>query len=111
METTRAISPTMSKTKKKIKQFNMNIFGSMTSHQLFDLLYDEHVTESTNFSYPMKQVLPALRKYFSDDGFLSNTYSTFRNIQGVPFAMILTKWGLCLNFNLAPIETMLHIDK
>lgn len=60
--------------------------------------------------YPMKPVLPILRKYFFEDGF-SSRRSAFRSIQGVPFSLLLTKWGLCLNFNLEPQEKLLYTDR
>lgn len=82
----------------------------MNAYQLFDLLHDQHFTQTTNLSYPMKQVLVTLRKYFFDNGF-STAVSIFRVIRGVPFSTLLTKWGLCLNFNLQPMESLLHTDK
>lgn len=63
-----------------------------------------------NLSQTINNVLPTLRKYFFDDGFFS-TASTFNDIKVVPFSTILTKWGLCLNFNLQPMESMLHTDR
>lgn len=85
-------------------------FFSPLAVQLFDLLHDHHFTERFNVSHQMKNVFPTLRKYFFDDGFLS-AFSTFRDIQGVPFSFLLTNWGLCLNFNLQPMKAMLNSDK
>lgn len=86
------------------------MFHSPTAYQLFDLLHDQHFTESNNLSYPMKHVLKTLQKYFSDDGFLS-AVPQFSKMKGVPFSFFLTKWGLCLNFNLQPKENLLQTDK
>lgn len=58
----------------------------------------------------MQQVAPILRKYFFDGGF-PKAVSKFRSVRGVPFSMLLTKWGLCLNFNLQPMELLLNIEK
>lgn len=58
----------------------------------------------------MHHVLPVLRNYFFNDGFHS-VLSWFLGIKGVPFSLLLTKWGLCLNFNMQPMEMMLHTDK
>lgn len=81
-------------------------------YQLFDLLHDQHFVEimRINFSSSMHNVLPTLQKYFFDDGNL-DAFSTFRLIQGVPFVKLLTKWGLCMNFNLQPMESLLHTNR
>lgn len=53
---------------------------------------------------------PILRNYFSDEGF-DSVAAKFREIEGVPFTQFLTKWGLCLNFNLQPMESLLRVEK
>lgn len=84
----------------------------MTAFQLYDLLHDTYYTGSKNVSYPMyTNVWSTLFTYFFDDGFISKASSTFAMVPGIPYTLLLTKWGLCLNFNLQPAEKMLHTDK
>lgn len=84
----------------------------MTAFQLYDLLHDTHFTGVKNVSYPMNSnVWLTLYKFFFDDGFNANADSKFSDILGIPYTLLLTKWGLCLNFNLQSAEKMLHIDK
>lgn len=57
----------------------------------------------------MKNVFSILEKYFFNDGFTSAGAHFL--VEGAAFSLLLTKWGLCLNFNLQPMESMLHVDK
>lgn len=85
----------------------------MTAFQLYDMLHDTDYTGSRNASYPMySNVIPTLLKYSFDDGFSDiASIPTFAMVRGIPYSKLLTKWGLCYNFNLLPMETMLHADK
>lgn len=54
--------------------------------------------------------MPMLQKHFFNDQ-VSGFSMMFNEIEGVPFSKLLTKQGLCLNFNLEPMESLLHIEK
>lgn len=63
-----------------------------------------------NSKLSVNKIKPILASYFSDDEF-DSVAARFRDMEGVPFAQFLTKWGLCLNFNLQPMDSLLWAHK
>lgn len=89
--------------------FYFNIFYminclSFAAYQLLDLLYDQNFSPS-NFSTEM--LVKTLEKYSQDDSFDQDTLIFWNSERGVPFSRILTKWGLCFNFNMYSFNTLL----
>lgn len=74
------------------------------------MLYDQQISEKNNVTTAVNSVVPTLEKYFFNDEF-NTAHVRFDDILGLPFTKLLTKWGLCLNFNLEPMDSLLHIDK
>jgi hypothetical protein len=43
---------------------------------------------------------------YADNGVIA----TWLNKYSVPFSLIMTKWGLCFNFNMISVEELLHVN-
>lgn len=80
------------------------------AYQLFDLLYDQQFSGKNIATAAVNRVVTTLEKYFLNDE-LETVHVEFNKVRGNPFTKLLTKWGLCLNFNLEPMESLLHVDK
>lgn len=78
---------------------------SLAAYQALDLLYDQNFLPS-NFS--TKSLVKTLEKYSQDYSFINDNQILWNGAYGVPLSRILTKWGLCFNFNLLPFESLLN---
>ena len=74
---------------------------------MFDYIHDRHV----NLSYNAEQFMLKLKEITQFQFFSSCVFGEWRQRYSLPFSLILTKHGLCFNFNLIPAESLLHLDK
>lgn len=79
--------------------------SSLAAYQALDLLYDQNFLPK-NFS--THSLVKTLEKYFQNGWLDNNNRFYWHGVAGVPFSRILTKWGLCYNFNLVPFEALLN---
>lgn len=84
-------------------------FPSLAAYQLVDLLYDQTYLPA-NIS--ATAILKTLEKYFQHEWLRTDNALYWRSVlnQEIPFYRILTKWGLCLNFNMYPFHLLLNND-
>lgn len=86
---------------------------SLDEVNLIELLYDEDILSPRNLSYItnktlLEQLEPEKSSQFN--WFYDHARISWLNRFKVPFTKIVTKWGLCMNFNMIPADKLLNID-
>lgn len=78
---------------------------------MLDLLYDQSFLKARNLQPSKNPNLDVLRKFSWIDWYLVTSRMEWRFFYQVKLNTILTKWGLCMNFNLLASNSLLHHDK
>lgn len=85
-----------------------NFFWHLSFSLAFlELLYEQDTIEYINQSISSATLLKALKKNTQSDWFYKN-YMFWLEVRHVLFTWILTKWGVCFNFNMQPVEVLLN---
>lgn len=78
--------------------------SSLAAYQVLDLLYDQNYLP---FNFSTQSLLKTLEKFSQEDSFFNDNSVYWDSNRGAPFSRILTKWGLCFNFNLHLFTSLL----
>lgn len=87
--------------------FTYLLYIRLATYQLLELLYKKRVIENTNKTVPKVTLLKTLRKNFQIDWFYKNNVFWLQD-RIVLSNLILTRWGICFNFNMHPMEALLN---
>lgn len=74
------------------------------------MLYGQNILKSRNISHSTNSVKKLLGKHTQLPWFYDNVFVHWLIHFKVPFSKIVTKWGLCMNFNMKPAEKLLRVE-
>ena len=75
-----------------------------------DLLLDHDYVEQFNIKLPTHRLIQFIKDMKYND-FLENQRGLWSGKYDVPLSSIITKYGLCYNFNLQSDTDLFHLDK
>ena len=67
--------------------------------------------QKKNFTNDVNGFMGKLRAITQFEYFMLGSLGEFKNRYSIPFSLVLTKHGICFNFNREPAESMFHLDK
>lgn len=80
---------------------------------LIELLYDQDIFRTWNISYETNLTLRQLLDVHDSSQlkwFYENAQTSWLSRYSVPFSEVITKWGLCMNFNMLPADELMNLN-
>lgn len=75
-----------------------------------DLIFDHDNVQQLNKSVSTTRLIQFIKDMKSND-YLKNRFGLWSGKYSVPLSSIITKYGLCYNFNLQSATELFHLDK
>lgn len=83
----------------------------LAAFQILDLVHDKQLLKSLNISLSTDNFMENLRNLTLWNWFNDTFEATWLQKFDVPVSEVITKWGICMNFNLYKSESLLNLDE
>jgi hypothetical protein len=77
---------------------------------MIELLYEVKISNASNLKQSHGKFLDTLKKSTQRDWFWKSIAKVWKQNFSPLFSEVLTKWGICFNFNLMPADELLNIN-
>jgi hypothetical protein len=77
---------------------------------MLELLYEQNYSKSVPHERTPEDFLATLKNQTQETWFWTEVFVSWRGQYDAPISRILTKWGICFNFNLLPASELLNME-